>query len=79
MLQNAAGALLVCYTVSVELVTLTLHTLNNTNIMNSLADKFSLLIAKLDDAFSKEEELIKEHIAKCKELIAELDSIECAE
>ena len=45
----------------------------------SIADRFSLLIAEFDEVFRKEEELIKEHIARCKELVEELDSLECAD
>ena len=46
---------------------------------DSIADKFSLLIAKLDNTFREEERLIKECIARCNKLIEELDSIECAD
>lgn len=74
-----AAALLMCYTVCVELITTTLRPLNLTNMSISIANRFSLLIAEFDEVFRKEEELIKEHIARCKELVEELDSLECAD
>jgi len=42
----------------------------------SIADRFSLLIAELDDIFRKEESVINELLTKCKELVEELDSVE---
>ena len=42
----------------------------------SVADRFSLLIAELDDIFREEESVINELLTKCKELVEELDSVE---
>ena len=42
----------------------------------SLADSFSLLIAELDEALIEEQAIINKHIARCKELVEELDSLE---
>jgi len=42
----------------------------------SIADKLSLLIAEMDDALCEEQAIINKHIARCKELVEELDSLE---
>ena len=68
--------MLVCYTTCTELVILTLHSLNYTNMSISIADKLSLLIAEMDDALREEQVIINKHIARCKELVEELDSLE---
>ena len=65
-----------CYTRFIELVLLTLRTLNYTNMSTSIADRLSLLIAEMDDALREEQAIINKHIAKCKELVEELDSLE---
>jgi hypothetical protein len=45
----------------------------------SIADKLSLLIAEMDDALREEQAIINKHIARCKELVEELDSLEHVE
>ena len=45
----------------------------------SIADKLSLLIAEMDDALREEQAIINKHIARCKELVEELDSLEHAD
>ena len=42
----------------------------------SFADSFSLLIAELDEALLEEQAIVNRHIARCKELVEELDSME---
>ena len=70
---------IVCYTRFIELVLLTLRTLNYTNMSTSIADRLSLLIAEMDDALREEQAIINKHIARCKELVEELDSLEHAD
>ena len=68
-----------CYNRFIELVILTLRTLNYTNMFTSIADRLSLLIAEMDDALREEQAIINKHIARCKELVEELDSFEHAD
>ena len=67
---------IVCYTRCIELVLLTLRTLDYTNMATSIADRLSLLIAEMDDALREEQAIINKHMARCKELVEELDSLE---
>ena len=70
---------IVCSTRCIELVLLTLRSLNYTNMSTSIADKLSLLIAEMDDALREEQAIINKHITRCKELVEELDSLEHAD
>ena len=45
----------------------------------SIADRFSLLIAEFEEEFREQEKLIQTRIARCKELVEELDSLECVD